>query len=411
VRGRLSSAVLGAALGGLPAVVVAWLCERENPAFLDQLPSFIEALSLPGALVGAVIGAAVGRGSPRTAGLGLVLALLQVEALNALAHTEPAPRAEPAMLALVVDGLGSGDLAATDLPNLAALASGGASGTLVVDRPLRPATVQAALATGRKVDQFGVHGWTGREEPLAAAGILEIADHEGLVVRADGWPGPAEDAAHLVTLDAIEGEVVAGSRWSTLRDELHAEAQDRLQPLPPLDREIARELTGARRARDRFLQRLRLDPPDLAILHLGSVEALTHLAAGAEATPFHSARQEADEILGELRPWVSAHGWLVVWSGWNVDATGADRPDGLLVIVGPGVPPGKALGEVPARDLAPTLLGLLDLPLGEDMKGKARFGDAEPPVATWDALAPGGPHEGDEAAARSEALRGLGYAE
>lgn len=408
MRARLASAALGAALGGLPAVGLAWWAERVNAAFLDHLSSFWVDVLLPGALLGALLGLAIGRGSLRGALLAMIVGFVEMGALDALALTKPSPGQRPVMIVLLVDGLGSAELAATDLPELAAGVASGASGVLRAEPPLWPASVLAALVTGRPASHHGVHAWQGREEPAAAAGILEIAEHEGLVVEVEEGQPPAPS---LTTWAAVQAEVQGGTRWSTLRDRLLGEAQDRLSPPDSTARQVQRVRLADRRARDGFLFRLAQSPPDLALLRIGGVDALAHLSAVRGEALGSPARAQVDEILAELRDAIDPRGWLVLGSGWAVDATGTHQPDGLLLIVGPGVAAGTALGTVEARDFAPTLLGLLSLPAAVDMKGKAIFGTSEAPVATWDALAPAGPPSEDEGVARTSALRGLGYAE
>jgi predicted AlkP superfamily phosphohydrolase/phosphomutase len=47
-----------------------------------------------------------------------------------------------------------------------------------------------------------------------------------------------------------------------------------------------------------------------------------------------------------------------------------DAPDGLLLLYGPGIAPGRKLQGASVVDVAPTLLYLMGLPLGQDMDGR-----------------------------------------
>jgi len=50
-----------------------------------------------------------------------------------------------------------------------------------------------------------------------------------------------------------------------------------------------------------------------------------------------------------------------------------DAPDGLLIVHGPGIAEGVKIQGASVLDVAPTLLYLMDLPLGQDMDGKLLF--------------------------------------
>ncbi|MCC5843778.1 MAG: alkaline phosphatase family protein [Verrucomicrobia bacterium] len=71
------------------------------------------------------------------------------------------------------------------------------------------------------------------------------------------------------------------------------------------------------------------------------------------------------------------------------------RPHGMFVVAGPDIQPNTTLEGVSILDVTPTLLHLLDLPVGEDMDGRALFevvGDGTRPATlpTWDREISGG---------------------
>ncbi len=148
-------------------------------------------------------------------------------------------------------------------------------------------------------------------------------------------------------------------------------------------------------------------PADLTLLYYEGTDTVAHLFARylppaapsvpvAETRRFARALPEfyayADELLGEVLArvpsdavviLVSDHGFFsgVVRPGDDPDVTAGapqwHRAQGLLVAAGPGVSKGAVVNATPL-DLAPTVLGLLGLPLPRDMPGRALFGS---PVA------------------------------
>lgn len=96
------------------------------------------------------------------------------------------------------------------------------------------------------------------------------------------------------------------------------------------------------------------------------------------------------------------------------------RPQGVLVMSGPGVKSGAEIASPTILDLVPTALALLGLPAGEDFDGRvlAEALDAAPParIASWDAVeGDAGLHPADlrmdpfEAADALQQLVDLGY--
>jgi hypothetical protein len=125
---------------------------------------------------------------------------------------------------------------------------------------------------------------------------------------------------------------------------------------------------------------------------------------GHEANPRHGTR----DARGQAR-----------WASGGHD----DAPDGILVLSGPDLVRGAELAHPSVVDVAPTLLALLGVPVGDDMSGRVLDEAIEPaflaahPVRrvashTRGARAAGGAPVASEADAAVEArLRALGYVE
>lgn len=99
--------------------------------------------------------------------------------------------------------------------------------------------------------------------------------------------------------------------------------------------------------------------------------------------------------------------------------SGDHHPEGVFIAAGPGIRRGYALQNASVLDVTPTLLALMDLPIGQDMDGrvlteifKPDFLSASPirHIDTWEE--PNWSYEEDNASADEalkENLRSLGY--
>ncbi|MBL8058238.1 MAG: hypothetical protein JNK29_16155 [Anaerolineales bacterium] len=96
---------------------------------------------------------------------------------------------------------------------------------------------------------------------------------------------------------------------------------------------------------------------------------------------------------------------------------GSHRPDGVLIMAGPGVRGGGALGDAHLRDVAPTVLALLGEPAPADLDGRVLAEALQrgpgAPAAAAAAWAPEleQAYSPAETARVAERLRGLGYLE
>lgn len=334
---------------------------------------------------------------------------------------------------LALDGL-DGRLARVllergELPHLRALLQQAAWGRLQAEPERVPAIVWTTLATGRGPEAHGIQAVGVRrlpgmrtpvpatENPLAQAlgasldllrltrtqpptSVLRsvktfwnVASEKGLRVGVVNWwaTWPA---------DALNGFVVSERAVFKLekpsvadREVFPVEAFEGLRPLVQATAAAAPlaspGVTGAA-ARARRLDRFHLEalrhlraqnPPDIEALYLPGLDIVTMQELGeAPAADLASLelRLEAvrayyrfvDGLLGEVYADLGARDVLVlVADPGRLARTGATRPEGLFALVGPPVAPGD-LGWVTARDLAPTLLHLVGLPVSREFEGR-----------------------------------------
>jgi hypothetical protein len=65
-----------------------------------------------------------------------------------------------------------------------------------------------------------------------------------------------------------------------------------------------------------------------------------------------------------------------VGEGWHTSAESS--PDGLFILLGEGVKPGRLIAEAGSPDIAPTLCYLLSLPVAQYMEGSVLVDAVEP---------------------------------
>ena len=90
---------------------------------------------------------------------------------------------------------------------------------------------------------------------------------------------------------------------------------------------------------------------------------------------------------------------------------GVHDAEGMLLAFGQDIPNGVQLEPTRLIDVAPTLLGLLRLPLSADMEGRAVFGETLPRVLSYKHLAPWREGHETKAEVNQDALRAIGYIE
>jgi type I phosphodiesterase/nucleotide pyrophosphatase len=371
---------------------------------------------------------------------------------------------------LGVDGLDPslvGPMAARgELPHLAALLERGARLRLRVEPELVPAIVWTTIATGRGPADHGIQsaggrrlagmhtpvalgdegrfarllGTTGdllrltRAQPPSAVlrsvkAFWNVASEKGLRVGVVNWwaTWPADSVnGYLVTDRAI------------VRLEKGGAADREVHPPEALDalRALAAAQSGEDRARrlDRFhwqaARALRgASPPDLEAVYLPGLDIVTMQQlgeAGSADLASLDARLAAvrdhyrfvDGLVGEAVASLGRDEMLLLLGDPGRRARRSQtEPAGLLVLAGAGVAAGDH-GTASERDLAPTVLHLLGLPVSRELPGRvledsltAEFRAAHPvrSVAAYGRRPPARPAESGLDAAVLEELRSLGY--
>lgn len=428
IRRRWRGALAGIGLGSIPpALLLLWLGARD-PAFADHLPSLFAAVFLPFQLIGALLGGLVAPQGRAVIAVGLVSVVGAGLVAGGVAGRPEAPLADPWLVVLALPGVSWADVERAPMGALRGLAAEGVRARL----PPLEGGLDDWITLDSGVSTLG-RPWTG-ERPAAdrvpVARVWDVAAWSGLSVGLFGWPvtAPARPLPHggfvvppgvgpaawpasadalptlLRSLLAPEGGDPApvpaaldllplGLRWSTLRDAAIYIAKRRVEP-EDLDAALDRPLLRARLERDVLLALLHAERPQLVAV------ALTAPAAcqGRGALVREAALLQADGIVAEILRNLDPRTTVVALSD-----------QGWLLAAGPGLGELDDPGQLSVEDVAPTLLGLLDLPAARDQRGRARLGGPERRLDTWDALAPVLPEDPHRRAAAAEALRGLGY--
>ena len=313
-----------------------------------------------------------------------------------------------------------------EMPRLAELLAKGARGTLKPEPEQVPAIVWTTIATGRGPEAHGIRAAGPRRlpgmaapVPLAAnggwsAGLARVADLARLtrtepptaVLRsAKTFWNIASDKGLRVGIvnwwaswpaDPVNGFVVSDRTFLKLskggapdREVAPAEAMERLRPLL-----AGAELEDRARRLDRFhvgaLLVLREGaPPDLEAVYLNGLDVFTmqRLEQAAADVASLDERLESvrsyhrllDERIGELAAGLGPGDVLVLVAdpGRFARRSGPGAL-GLLLLAGGPVRAGE-IGAVTERDVAPTVLHLLGLPVSNELHGSvllAAFDDA-----------------------------------
>lgn len=315
-----------------------------------------------------------------------------------------------------------------ELPHLQALLAQAAWGRLRAEPERIPAIVWTTLATGRGpeahgIQAVGVRRLPGMRTPVPATenalvqtlgtaldllrltrtqpptSVLRsvktfwnVASEKGLRVGVVNWwaTWPADTLNGFLvserTIFKLEKQAAAD------REVFPAEAFERLRPLATDARlSVSPDSAGttgavARAARlDRFhlaaLHALRAGgAPDVEALYLPGLDIVTTQELGDAPTADLAALELrlaavrgyyrfVDGLLGEVRADLGAQDvLLLVADPGRLARTGATPAEGLVALVGAPVAPGD-LGQVGARDVAPTVLHLVGLPVSRELEG------------------------------------------
>jgi hypothetical protein len=353
-----------------------------------------------------------------------------------------------------------------EMPRLASLVACGARGILQAEPEQVPASVWTTIATGRGPEAHGIRsggarGLVGMRPPLdgggearlaralgSAADLLRLSRSQPATSALRGvkamWNVASEKGLRVGVVnwwatwpaEPVNGYVVAGRAFLKLDE---GEPFDReVHPPQAFERlRAARLVPEQDRARrvDRFhVEAARLlsadAPPHLEALYLSGLDVTTmQQLGGAAAADLATldARLAAvrdyyrfvDGLIGELAERRAPDQVLVlVGDPGRLPRRGPQPPEGLLVLAGGPIVAGVELGAVGERDVAPTVLHLLGLPVSDELAGRVlesalipSFRHAHPPrrVSAYGAQPRGAPAESAFDRQTLEGLKGLGY--
>lgn len=311
------------------------------------------------------------------------------------------------------------------LPNLAALRARGARARLTAEPEQVPAIVWTTIATGRGPEAHGIRAagvrrLPGMRTPVpeaqsrvvaalgAAADVLRltraqpptsvlrsvktfwnVASDKGLRVGVANWwatwPADAVNGYVLSDRAVFKLESGAPADREVFPPEAFATLREQLPPGDAAPTAFARArrldaftLAAARRLRGR-------SPPDLEALYLPGLDIVTMQEFGAAAT---ADLASLDRRLEDVRAyWSQVDAWLgeiagelgprdvllLVGDPGRLARGGATPPEGLLLLAGGPVQP-TDLGRVSSRDVAPTVLHLIGLPVSRELDGRVLEG-------------------------------------
>jgi hypothetical protein len=351
-----------------------------------------------------------------------------------------------------------------EMPRLERLLGAGARAALRAEPERVPAIVWTTIATGRGPEAHGIQSTgtrrlAGMKTPVpldseesrfgsavgAAADLLRItrtqpptsvlrsvkafwnvASEKGLRVGVVNWwaTWPADAVNGYVVTDRAYFKLEKGGRLD--REVFPPETFERLRPLSPGGDDRARRLDRFAIAAARALRGAA--PPDLEAVYLPGLDIVSMQRLGeAEAADVAGldARLEAvrehyrfvDTLVGEAAEDLGPRDVLVLVGDPGRLARESPAPRGVLLIVGGPAAPGD-LGEVSQRDIAPTVLHLVGLPVSRELDGRVleaalapSFRGAHPPrmVASYGRRPALRPAESAFDRDMLEELRSLGY--
>ncbi len=183
----MSASLAGAALGASTALAVAVAICVVNPWFMDAPALWLAAVSAPLTALGAAAGSLVRRASPRPSGVALALAIVGVLALPA--WPRPAPTGDVRLLVYGIDGATWDviDPLRDRLPTIDALRARGGAATLRSMEPLFSPLLWTTMATGRRPEAHGIHGFHVHATDCRAARFWDVMHAQGLRVGTWKW--------------------------------------------------------------------------------------------------------------------------------------------------------------------------------------------------------------------------------
>jgi len=314
-------------------------------------------------------------------------------------------------------------LARGEMPRLAALLASAASGPLVAEPERVPAIVWTTIATGRGPEAHGIQAAEARrvrglrtalsldteESPFVSAvgtaadllrltrtqppssvlrevkAFWNVASDKGLRVGIVNWwaTWPADPVNGYVVTDRAVFKLDKGGPPD--REVYPAQGFEALRPLLSVDGGAAGGDSRRPRRLDRFhaeaARALRgSSPPDLEALYLPGLDIFTMQQLGT-APPSDLASLDVrlaavrdyyrfvDGLIGEAEADRGPSDLLVLVADPGRLARGGQGAEGTLALLGPGIQAGE-LGPVSPRDVAPTVLHLLGLPVSRELDGR-----------------------------------------
>ncbi len=349
-------------------------------------------------------------------------------------EVEPRPLGEPDRQLLVIglEGLDAkvllADTASASYPHLARLREEGARAPLTPHRPYLRWALWTSVATGTYPGRHGVKAHRGWDLPLVFSDTLRLLpwspegsrmilpwglskqvppppatvaplwsrlEASGISTAVIGWPGSWGNDPSLQNTPRDEVAAV-------LEPSIRASLEAALEPFPERRSRIWSAIV-----RDQTRVELAVDA-----LETRAGNVWIHLETLAMARRYHEplrprhtqerlflelVMELVDEQLGELLGAVDDRALVAVVSpfglappgpfermkrlfgggeAWHTSAEGS--PDGLFILLGEGVDPGRRVPPVKPPDVAPTLCYLLGLPVAQYMEGSVAVGMVTP---------------------------------
>lgn len=355
-----------------------------------------------------------------------------------------------------------------EMPHLAGLLASGARARLRAEPERVPAIVWTTLATGRGPEAHGIHAigsrrLAGMRNPvsgdaerspfvsaLASAGDLlritrkappssvlrsvktfwNVASEKGLRVGVVNWwaTWPADPVTGYLVSDRAFFKL---ERGEALDREVHPpESWERLRSLlPPASEERARRIDGFAAAASLGLRESAR--PDLEAVYLPGLDIVTSQLLGdsgsadlasldARLDAIRAYHRFVDDLIGRMAAGLGPQDVLVLAGDpGRLARRGPEEAEGLLVLAGGPVVAGD-LGVASERDVAPTVLHLVGLPVSRELDGRVLEAALDDPFRRRHPLRTVDTYGRRPAARRAEsafdremleALRGLGYLE
>jgi|GEM_PF-3135232 len=322
----------------------------------------------------------------------------------------------PKLVLIGVDGFipELAELWSSDLPNLMQMQGEGAWGRVKAAEPADPATAWAAIQTG---DEPGARGFRdpayrdqvlfslphrvlqGPVKPEPLFRYLYKRGHKVALLNLPfTWPAPRVTGGYAVSC-LPPGTEARDYTWpASLRDEITEIAGEylpelslsELQNLAP--QSVVEQISRVDSQRFALLKHfIKNKECDLIMMAVGGLDLLSHLFHTAvkensqQEGALHDYYQTIDQEIGEIRAALDEDTALLVLSPYSAlefppdlnssspsePHGGGHGPSGYFCLAGPGVPADGEKYDVTLRDIFPTVLTLLQMPVPPELTGKA----------------------------------------